>query len=133
MQMLTIPMMPMSKIHHKDSNSKAVVVGKEHFLFGKGSSIQNGKDEILKAVLESCEMADEKVTALMLAMNDAGLHQLVHEFLLRNQAMILHREGWTTCNSTYFSSFQRIYCIYLLYACIYKSCLNILPKSWAVF
>jgi hypothetical protein len=67
---------------------KAVVVGGERFLFGQGTSIETGKDCILKAVLQSGETADERVAALVMAMSDAGLHQLVREFLLKNQAMI---------------------------------------------
>jgi hypothetical protein len=62
-------------------------VGNERFLFGKGYSILNGKDSILRAVLHSGEMASEQVAALALAMSNAGLHQLVQEFLLKNPAM----------------------------------------------
>jgi hypothetical protein len=68
---------------------KDVVVGDGRFLFGKGSSIEIGKDAILtKAILESGETADEKVGALVLGMNDAGLQQLVRDFMLRNQAVL---------------------------------------------
>jgi hypothetical protein len=68
---------------------KAVIVGDERFLFGKGTtSIENGKDCILKAVLNSGETTDERVAALVLAMSDAGLQQLVRQFFLKNQAMI---------------------------------------------
>jgi hypothetical protein len=68
---------------------KAVLVGDEQFLFGKDTSIETGrKDCILKAVLNSGETTDERVAALVLAMSDAGLHQLVRQFLLQNQALI---------------------------------------------
>jgi hypothetical protein len=67
---------------------KAVVVGNERFLFGDDDcSTDNKRDSILRAILESGKTAEEKVSALVLAMSDAGLHQLVDEFLKKNQVM----------------------------------------------
>ena len=64
---------------------KAVVVGDDQTLFGKGSLIEKVNYTIIKAVLESGETTNVNFSALVLAMNDAGLHQLV---LFRNQATI---------------------------------------------
>ena len=63
-------------------------MGDEGFLFGKVFSIENGKDEIIKAVLELGKTADDKVDALVLEMNNAGFHQLFRDFMFRNQATI---------------------------------------------
>ena len=83
---------------------KAVVVGDDWFLFEKGSSVESGKDAILKAVLESGETADAKVSTLMLALNNDGLHQLVCHFMLRNQDMIEYASP--VMNSCAYSSSQ---------------------------
>ena len=63
-------------------------MGDKLLFFGKGSLTESGKCSILKEVLESGETANEKVVAPVIAMNDAGLHQLFQYLMLRNQAIV---------------------------------------------